>query len=352
MKEDGLTQAAPSLTEVGIVKEAMYWTPLENEKVQCKLCFRECIINPGRRGYCRTRANREGKLYALSYGRACALDIDPIEKEPQLHFLPGSDILCLATAGCNLRCIFCQNWHISMAEIESVLHYNILPADIVEVAAEKKIPTISFTYTEPTSFYEYMYEIAEIAKSKDIGILIHSNGMINAEPLKELLKYTSAVTIDFKGFSDKFYKETGNAKLEPVLRTMKIIKRSGVWLELVNLVVPGYNDDPDTIKEMCIWITENLGPDVPLHFSRYHPANKLQNPATPIKTLEEAHSISTEVGLKFVTIGNVPGHKLNSTYCPECKKRIIYRVHFNVLENNIVKRKCKFCSTHIPGVWE
>jgi pyruvate formate lyase activating enzyme len=227
------------------------------------------------------------------------------------------------------------------------------PDNAVAMAVKNRIPTISFTYNEPTSFYEYVYDIARIGKSQGLKILWHSNGSMNPEPLRELLKYTDAVTIDLKGFSDKFYKRASSASLQPVLETMKIIKGEGKWLELVNLVVPGLNDGPEDIKRMCEWIKENLGGDVPLHFSRFYPAYQLKNlPATPIETLESAYKIAGEAGLNYVTIGNVPGHKYNSTYCPRCRKRIIYRVHFEVIENNVVDGRCGFCSNEIPGIWK
>lgn len=216
----------------------------------------------------------------------------------------------------------------------------------------KKIPTLSFTYNEPASFYEYVYDIAVLAKQKDLRILWHSNGSMNPEPLRGLLKYTDAVTIDLKGFTQDFYRNASSAKLEPVLRTLKIIKDEGKWLEVVNLVIPTLNDNLEYIRKMCFWIKENLGKDVPLHFSRFFPSYRLTNlPPTPIKTLEAAYKVAKEQGLEFVTIGNIPGHKYNSTFCPRCSKVIIQRKHFRVLENNIKDGKCKFCGNPIPGIW-
>jgi pyruvate formate lyase activating enzyme len=229
---------------------------------------------------------------------------------------------------------------------------SLQPQDVVNIALEKKIPTISFTYNDPISFYEYMYDIAKLAKTKGLMILWHSNCTLNPKPLKELLKYTDAVTVDLKGFTDEFYQKISSGRLESVLNSLKIIKEEGVWLELVNLVIPTLNDNPSDIKKMCQWIKENLGQDVPLHFSRFFPAHKLTHlPPTPIATLEEAYRIAKEVGLKYVTIGNVPGHKYNSTFCPNCKKRLIHRIHFQVLSNNIKNGRCKFCGEKIPGIW-
>jgi pyruvate formate lyase activating enzyme len=230
--------------------------------------------------------------------------------------------------------------------------YDVSPEKAVKMAIDRKIPSLSFTYNDPISFYEYVYDTARIAKQKGLRILWHSNGTLNPEPLKELLKYTDAVVFDLKGFTDSFYRETSSAKIEPALESLKGIKRRGVWLEIVNLVIPTLNDDSEDIGRMCLWIRDNLGKDVPLHFSRFYPSYKLTNlPPTPVKKLEEAHRIATETGLEYVSIGNVPGHRYNSTYCPKCKKRIIYRFHFQVLSNNIQDGKCKFCGYPIAGIW-
>ena len=336
------------------LREAMFYKKLEKDKkIECQLCFRKCIIPEGKRGVCRNRENQDGVLYNIVYAKPSAVHIDPVEKEPQLHMLPGTDILCLGTAGCNFQCKHCQNWHLSQRSIEEMGYYNLPPEEVVEIALEKKIPTISFTYNDPISFYEYVYDIAKLAQAEGIKILWHSNGSINPEPLKELLKYTDAVTIDLKGFTEKFYKEASNAKLEPVLTTLKTINEEGIWLEIVNLVIPTMNDDPKDIKRMCEWIKENLGADTPLHFSRFSPAYRMTHlPSTPIKTLEKAYNTAKEVGLEYVTVGNVPGHKYNSTFCPQCGKCLIKRVHFQVLDNNIIDGKCKFCGYEIPGIWE
>ena len=336
------------------LREAMFYRKLGDKRVWCQMCFRKCIIPEGERGFCRNRENRKGTLYNLVHGKPSAIHIDPIEKEPQFHMLPGTEILCFGTAGCNFRCRFCQNWHLSQRSLEEIgYYYDAPPEKAVETAIERGIPTISFTYNEPTSFYEYMYDIARLAKAKGLRVLFHSNGSMNPEPLRELLKYTDAVTIDLKGFTDEFYQGASSAELEPVLRTLKIIKEEGVWLEIVNLVIPTLNDDPEDIRAMCEWIKENLGPDVPLHFTRFFPAYRLTNlPPTPIETLEMAREIAVDVGLRYVYIGNAPGHKYNSTFCPKCGKVLIHRIHFMVLENNIEEGRCRFCGYEIPGIWE
>jgi len=335
-------------------RETMFYQKLKDNTVQCGICFRRCIVPEGRQGFCRNRENREGILYNIVYAQPSAVQIDPIEKEPQYHFLPASQILCIGTAGCNFRCKHCHNWHLSQRSIKEMEYtYDLPPEGIIKIAQEKKIPTISFTYNEPISFYEYVYDVAKLAKEKGLRVIWHSNGSLNPEPLEALLKYTDAVTIDLKGFTEKFYSEVSSAKLEPVLKALKIIKEKEVWLEIVNLIIPGLNDDPEDLRKMCIWIKENLGPDVPLHFSRFFPAYKLTAViATPVQTLEIAYNIARESGLNYVTIGNLPGHVYNSTFCPKCKKRLIHRVHFSVLANNIINGKCKFCGYRIAGVWK
>jgi len=347
------TSASPTMEKEPFLREAMFYEVLSNGEVQCQMCFRRCIIPEGQRGFCRNRQNHKGKLYSVVYARPSAVHIDPIEKEPQYHFLPGSEILCLGTAGCNFRCRHCQNWHLSQRSLEEMEYvYELMPEEVVELALSKGIPTISFTYNEPTSFYEYVYDIAKLAKKKSLRIIWHSNGALNSAPLKALLRYTDGVTIDLKGFSQRAY-DNSSAKLEPVLRTLKIIKQEGKWLEIVNLVIPTINDDLKEIREMCIWIKENLGVNVPLHFSRFFPAYRLtQLPPTPISTLEKAYQIAREVGLNYVSIGNVPGHQHNSTFCPKCGKRLIHRVHFTLLGNDIEHGKCKFCGQEISGIWK
>jgi len=343
-----VTSASPKISS----REAMFYAGLKNNAVQCKLCFRRCIIEEAKTGFCRTRKNQQGKLYSLVYGLPSAIHIDPIEKEPCFHMLPGSKILCFGTAGCNFKCRHCHNWHLSQSAPGDIEVTPMEPASAVDLAVKHKIPALSFTYNEPTVFYEYVYDISRLAKGKGLKILWHSNGALNAEPLRELLKYTDAVTIDLKGFTSRAY-QNSQAELEPVLNTLKIIKEEGVWLEIVNLVIPAINDSPEDIRRMCEWIKENLGADTPLHFSRFFPNYKLTHlPPTPPQTLDEAYKIAKEAGLNFVTLGNLPGHKYNSTLCPDCGKILIRRTHFQVLSNNIEKGRCRFCGRKIPGIWQ
>lgn len=334
-------------------KKAMFYQKLEQNKVRCLLCPRRCIIPEGQRGFCRVRENRGGELYTLVFGKPCSVDIGPIEKAPLYHFIPGHKRLCLATVGCNLRCKHCHNWYISQAGPGEVREHNLTPEEVVREVKRQGVSSISFTYTEPTIFYEYMYEISKLAKKEGIKTSIVSNGYINPEPLKKLLTVLDAVKIDLKAFTEKFYRDICFAELEPVLKTLKVLKEERAFFEIVNLVIPTLNDNPEEIRKMCEWIKKNLGDDVPLHFTRFSPSYKITHlPPTPVETLENAIRIAQDVGLKYVYIGNVPGHKYNSTFCPRCKRVIIHRVHFSVLSNEIKDGKCRFCKYEIHGVWK
>jgi pyruvate formate lyase activating enzyme len=333
-------------------REAMFYKNLDGKKVQCFLCPRECVIGDGKRGFCRNRENRNGKLYTIVYGKPSVVDIGPIEKAPIYHFFPGHFRLCITCASCNLRCKYCQNWHLSQKSLEELNHSHYSPEEIIQEAKRQKMDSISFTYTEPTVYYEYLYDICSIARPMGFKTSIVSNGYINREPLMKLLNVLDAVKIDLKGFSEKFYEEVSSATLRPVLESLMTVKKEGVWLEIVNLIVPTLNDDLKMIDQMCQWITENLGGDTPLHFTRFFPNYKLTHlPPTPISTLESAYGIAKKDGLRYVYIGNVPGHIYNSTYCPSCNRKLVHRTNFDVLEMNITNGKCKFCNFSIQGIW-
>jgi len=335
------------------LREAMYYRPLEDGRVQCHICPRRCVIPDGGRGFCRNRENRGGQLYTIVYGKPCTVNMTVPEKGPLYHFMPGHRRLALATVSCNLRCKYCQNWQISQASLEEVSYYQLSPEEVVELALKERAKSVSFTYTEPTAFYEYVYDIAKLARARGLKTSIISNGFINPEPLRELLTVLDAVKIDLKGFSDEFYHQVSSAELEPVLTSLKIVREEGVHLEIVNLVVPTLNDDPEMIRAMCQWIKANLGNDVPLHFTRFFPNYRLTHlPPTPVTTLEMARRIAQEEGLKYVYIGNVPGHAADNTYCPRCGQVLIRRLHMAILENNVVDGKCRFCGERIPGIWE
>lgn len=333
-------------------KEAMYYKKVDEETVQCQLCPRGCTLSSGQRSFCRTREPKDGKLYSLVYGLACAVHVDPIEKKPLFHFLPQTQAFSVATAGCNFRCKYCQNWSISQFPPEDTDNENISPEDIVGGALRANCPTIAYTYTEPSIFYEYMLDTAKIARSKGIKNMYHSNGSLNSAPAEELAQYLDGANIDLKAFNQDFYSNVSAGYLETVLTTLKILKKRGTWVEITNLVVPSLNDDLIQLKEMSIWIKENLGEETPVHFSRFWPQYKLMNIApTPVSTLESAREIAQAAGLKYVYIGNVSGHKAESTYCPKCGKMIIQRSGYSILGNDIKEGKCKFCGYPIAGVW-
>ena len=295
--------------------------------------------------------NKDGTLYSLVYGKPCAVHVDPIEKKPFNHFLPGTTAFSIATAGCVLSCKFCQNWQISQAKPEDTDTVDLPPDAVVRQTILYGCKSVTYTYTEPTVFYEYMYDTAIIAKKYGVKNTMHSCGYINEKPLRKLSKYLDAADIDLKGFTEDFYSKVCNGSLKPVLNSLIVLKDEGVWLEITNLVIPTLNDDMKTVREMCKWILKNLGPDVPVHFSRFVPLYKLTNlPPTPIETLTGARKTAMDAGLKFVYIGNIR-HEGESTFCPKCKKLLIERVGFFVKQNNIANGKCKFCNTSIPGVW-
>jgi len=332
---------------------ASYWKTIKDATLQCLLCPRKCVLAPGQRGFCTVRINKEGRLYSLGYGNPVAIHIDPIEKKPFFHVSPGASVYSLAVAGCNMRCVFCQNWQISQSKPDEAQSYALPPAEAVNQAIENNCHFIAYTYTEPTVFYEYMLDIARLASIRGVKNTMHTCGYINQEPLNELLKYMDAVNVDLKGFSREIYAKIGqSAQLEPVLETLKTIKNAGVWLEITCLIIPGLNDETDKIEQMCVWIKENLGDQVPVHFSRFMPAFRLINlPPTPLEKLEEAYKIAKKTGLKYVYLGNVPGHPAENTCCPKCGNIVIMRTGYEILKNDIKDGKCGFCGNGIAGRW-
>ena len=336
------------------LKEAHYYQKLDDKKmtVSCQLCPRECIIPEGGTGFCRARKNVKGMLFSLGYAQPCAIHIDPIEKKPFYNFYPKSMSFSIASAGCNLRCRFCQNWQISqISPLDTVNQYST-PDKIVSTAKSSGCRSIAYTYTEPTNFFEYMLDTAKHARSNGILNVNHSNGYINPEPLKELCKYLDAANIDLKGFSNDFYNRICEAELNPVLETIKTLKKSGVWVEITNLVIPGYNDDMKMITKMCEWVKNDVGADTPVHFSRFYPMYKMTGVApTPVSTLEKAREIAVKTGLHYPYVGNVPGNPGDNTYCPNCKKMLVKRAGYSILENEVKKGKCKYCGAKIGGVW-
>lgn len=320
--------------------------------LECRLCQRRCRLQNGERGDCRVRVNLDGKLFSLVYGKACAVHIDPIEKKPLFHVLPSSLSFSLATAGCNLHCKFCQNWQISQRAPEEVDNEDLPPEKIVAAALENQCRTIAYTYSDPTIFYEYMLDTARLAQKHNILNIYRTAAYIEEEPLKELCPFIEIASVDLKGITEEYYRKMCAGTLAPVLRALEIMKKQGVWIEITNLVVPTWNDREEDIRPLCRWILDHLGPDVPLHFSRFWPQHQLKNlPPTPEESLTRAREIALETGIRYSYVGNIPTHEGNHTYCPTDKKILIKRIGYEILENNIIDGKCKFCQTPIPGIW-
>ena len=322
-------------------------------KVQCELCPKHCIIAPGQSGDCRIRVNVDGKLVAVTYGYPCSLHIDPIEKKPLFHFLPGSKAFSVATVGCNLHCKNCQNWEISQQFPIDVPAYKVSPKQIAEISEKNKCKSVAYTYTDPAVFYEYALDSSIEVKKRGIKNIIVTAGYFNQKPLKELCKHIDAANIDLKAFSDKFYRDVCSATLKPVLDSLVTVKSAGVHLEVTNLLLPTMNDSDKEIRALCKWIKENLGAEVPLHFSRFFPQYRMKNlPPTSIETLKRARGIAKDIGMQYVYIGNVIGKNWENTFCPKCKKELIQR-HGYTIEKNVIKNgKCPYCGYKIYGVWK
>jgi len=347
-----LVRDLTQLYAASALKEVLYYKKLGKNTVQCLNCPHKCQIGEGKRGFCRVRENQGGRLFNIVYSMPCAVHIDPIEKKPLFHVLPGSKTFSIATAGCNLRCKFCQNWQISQAKPEEVNSVTLSPKEIAEQAKKTDCLSIAYTYTEPTAFYEYALDSAIEAKKLGIKNTMHSNGFINPEPLSNICPHLTAINVDLKGFTDKYYQDICSGRLQNVLDSLILIKKKGVWLELTNLIIPALNDKPEEIKQMCEWIVKSLGPEVPIHFSRFFPMYKLTTlPPTPPATLETARKIAVAAGLHFAYIGNIPGHPAENTYCPNCSSIVVKRSGYSILNIELENGRCKNCNEPIPGVW-
>lgn len=342
----------PPLTGLGKFSKESPYSVATPKGIKCQICPNNCILKEGLESICRTHIVKENKLYTIAYGNPCSVHTDPIEKKPLFHFLPSSLSYSIATAGCNLACLNCQNWEISQISPRETRNIDLFPEKAVDEAVAKGCKSIAYTYSEPIAFYEYMFDIARLAKPRGIKNLLISNGFINERPLRDLCKYLDAANINLKSFSDDIYAKLNGGSLQPILNTLKILKAEGVWLEITNLVVPGWTDDMNMIKEMCEWLATQGFANNPLHFNRFHPLYKLTGlPFTPLSTLEKAREIALKTGLQYVYIGNVPGHASESTFCPKCKKIVVERRGFTILASNLKNNSCKFCNTTIPGVW-
>jgi pyruvate formate lyase activating enzyme len=346
-----IASTASTPTATTSLREAMYYEKLSDGLVRCNLCPNRCVLAPGQIGICRARKNIDGRLYTLNYGQPVAVHIDPIEKKPLFHFLPGAKAYSLATAGCNLRCQYCQNWDISQVSPEALPVPRQTPAQIVDQATESGAQVIAFTYSEPIVFYEYMLDIAKLARQRGLKTVMISGGYINQEPLKNLLPYLDGVKIDLKAFSDEFYQKITNGHLQPVLDTIKTIHNNGTHLEIVYLLIPGENDSDEEITKMAQWLKENIGPDTILHFSRFYPQYKMTyKPPTPVATVRHARDLALRAGLKYVYTGNINYPAGETTYCPDGTAAIIRQGYF-VVKNILTNGQCPD-GTKIPGVWK
>ena len=319
--------------------------------VICRICPNECNPKEGELSDCRNRVVRKSKLYTMAFGNPCAVNIDPVEKKPLYHFLPGSTAFSIATAGCNFACLNCQNWTISQTSPNKTRNYDMPPEDVVANAISGNCKSIAYTYSEPVTFYEYVYETSKAARAEGIKNIMHSNGYINREPLRELCRYIDGANIDLKSFNESTYLKLSGGKLQPVLDALKVYRDEGVWLEITNLIVPGWTDKPDEIRLMCRWLADNGFTETPIHFSRFQPQYKLEHlPPTPAGILDSAAAIAHEEGIKYIYIGNVPGTDIDDTVCPSCKKKVIERSGFRIVSDSLKNGKCS-CGTTIPGIW-
>ena len=335
------------------MKEASLYEKLDKKRVRCFLCNHHCLIREGGKGICGVRENRGGGLVSLVYGKVTARHVDPIEKKPLFHFLPGSRSYSLATVGCNFRCAFCQNADISQmpADRDQIWGEEIAPSSLVEEALADRVASISYTYTEPTIFFELALDTSRLAVKEGIRNVFVSNGYMTEECLREIHPDLHAANVDLKAFTEKFYKEQCGAKLEPVLKTLRTMKDMGLWLEVTTLLIAGLNDSPEELKSMAQFLAD-LDPGIPWHISRFHPAYRLTNvPATPPKSVQRARDIGYEVGLRYVYTGNLPGDQGEKTFCHGCGELLVDRYGFHVRRNAIKETRCPKCSALIPGIW-
>lgn len=332
-------------------KEGSYWVK-SARGIRCVKCPNECELAPGDTGLCRNRVNHDGKIYSIAYGNPCAVHIDPIEKKPLYHFLPTTRAFSIAAAGCNFRCLNCQNWEISQSSPYDTTNDDLMPAALVEQCVRSRCESIAYTYSEPTTFFEYAYDTAKLARAKGIKNVWKSNGYIQERPLRDLCTYIDAANIDLKSFDESLYSRLSSGSLAPVLRTLKVLKEEGVWLEITCLLIPQWTDDLDMIKKMCEWLSANGLADCPVHFTRFMPLYKLtQLPLTPVATLDKAREIALKAGMHYPYVGNVPGHSAENSFCHSCGRMIIERRGFVILQNHVVRGKCEYCAAKVPGVW-
>lgn len=337
------------------MKEAKFYEKLADEKVQCHLCAHECVINPGKRGICMVRENQAGVLYSLVYGKIISQSVDPIEKKPLFHFLPGTPSFSIATVGCNFQCLHCQNYDISQYprfHEKKIIGDDLTPTEIVARAQSSHSASIAYTYTEPTIFSEFAYDTAVLAREKGIRNVYVSNGFMTDASATAMAEVLDGDNIDLKSFSDDFYRKVCKAKLQPVLDTIVRMKQLGVWVEVTTLIIPDLNDSDSELKEIANFI-KGVGPEIPWHVTAFYPTYKmLDRSPTSITTLRRARQIGLEAGLRYVYTGNIPGDPGENTYCYACNELLIERVGFTVRQNNLKDGCCHKCGTRIDGVWK
>ena len=336
-----------------MLKEAMLYKTLGEKKVHCFLCSHHCKIGESEFGFCGVRRNQEGKLYTYAYGKLIAAHIDPIEKKPLYHFLPGSRAFSVATAGCNFHCGFCQNWQISQIEAgEEPLTGSLAasPEEIAQKAEGAGCESIAYTYTEPTIFFEYAYDTARSAKERGLANVFVTNGFMTAESLKMIQPYLDACNVDLKSFRNDFYKESCKGRLKPVLDSIRLMRELDIWVEVTTLVIPDRNDSDEELRDIARFIA-GVDPSTPWHISRFHPDYQFTDlRATPVQTLRKAHDIGKEEGLQFIYIGNVPGEE-SDTLCPHCAEKLIRRGAMSVRENKLKGSQCPSCGGKVAGVF-
>ncbi len=340
-------------TDNKFIRKALFTEKVKNNAVQCRLCPHNCLVADGHAGICKVRVNIDGEFYTTTYGNPCTLSIDPIGKKPLYHFLPGTEVLSLATAGCNFRCLNCQNYSISQSTPNQLRNYDLSPEAIVEQAKLHHQKSIAFTYTEPTVFYEYMLDTAKLAKHAGIKTVVVSNGYINHEPLTGLCNFIDAANIDLKSMDGNVYQNLTGGLLQPVLDTILTLKEKGIWLEITHLLIPEYTDNSKDFEKLCWWMMNNGLAEIPLHISRFFPNYKLMNiPATPVEDLLHAEKNAKDAGIKYVYLGNVSKVKSENTYCPNCGCLLVERLGYSILANTIINGECPLCKKEISGIWK
>ena len=336
-----------------MIKEAMLYEKLDNGRVHCYLCSHHCKVLPGKYGICGVRENIDGKLHTHAYGEVIAAHVDPIEKKPLYHFLPGTTSYSIATIGCNFKCPFCQNWEISQvtkaARGSRLEAQGTKPEEIVKKAIELGCKSISYTYTEPTIFFEYAYDVARLAKKQGLYNNFVTNGYMTAQALETIRPYLDSANVDLKGFTEDYYSRFCHGHLEPVLESIRLMKKLGIWVEITTLIIPGQNDSEKELRGLAEFIA-GVGKEIPWHISRFHPEYKhLDSGPTPVETLKKARAIGEKAGLRYIYLGNVL--EGNDTYCYNCRSLLIRRMGFDVTENNIENNKCNKCNITIDGVF-